>query len=95
MEPIMLIFYTVKFETGFPVKSWRHYLDSYKPYPVAETSPVKIGSMVLCIPSVNEQSIKDIDAQCWYDVFPCAPFEPPGLSLRGAKIEDGFYIKGK
>jgi hypothetical protein len=92
---IMLIFYTVKFESGFSARSWKHYLDSYKPYPVAETSPVKIGSMVLFIPSVNEQTITDIDAQCWYDAFPCAPFEPPGLSLRGAKIEDGFYINGK
>jgi hypothetical protein len=62
---------------------------------VAETSPVKIGGVVLFIPSVNEQFIQDVDAQCWYDAFPCAPFEPPGLSLRGAKIEDGFYIKRK
>jgi hypothetical protein len=87
---IALILYAFKFETGFSAKSWKHYLDSYKPYPVVETSPVTIGSMVLFIPSVN-----DIYAQCWYEAFPCAPFEPSGLSLRGARIEDGFYIKGK
>ena len=92
---IILIFCTFKFESGVSAKSWKHYLDSYKPYPVAETSPVQIESMVLFVPSVNEQSIQDIDAQCWYDAFPCAPFEPSGLSLRGEKIEDGFYIKGK
>ncbi|MCJ7436062.1 MAG: hypothetical protein MUO77_21500, partial [Anaerolineales bacterium] len=92
---ILLISYTVKFESGFPARSWKHYLNSYKPYPVAETSPAKIENMVLFIPSVNEPFIQDVDAQCWYDAFPCAPFEPSGLSLRGAKIEDGFYIKGK
>jgi hypothetical protein len=95
LAQIVLIFYTVKFETGFPVKSWKHYLDSYKPYPVAETSPVQLDGMTLFVPSVNQQVIQDIDAQCWYDAFPCAPFEPPGLSLRGAKIEDGLYIKEK
>ena len=92
---IMLILYTVKSETGFSAKSWTHYLGSCKPYPVAETTPVKIGSMVLFIPSVNVPFIQDVDAQCWYDAFPCAPFEPSGLSLRGAKIEDGFIIKEK
>jgi hypothetical protein len=95
LAQILLIFYTVKYEAGFPMRSWKHYLNSYKPYPVAETSPAQIDGMALLVPSVNEQVVQDVDAQCWYDAFPCAPFEPFGLSLRGAKIEDGFYIKGK
>ena len=95
LTQVALVLYTVRSGMGFPARSWNHYLRSSKPYPEAEVVSKKIKDTSFFIPSVNAQFIQDDDAQCWYDAFPCAPFEPAGLGLRGAKIEDGFYIKEK
>jgi hypothetical protein len=90
---IFLFGYIAYSMMGFSAKSWNRYLHVYKPYPTIGTLSVKVGNMFLLIPNVDQELYPNNDAQCWYDAFPCAPSIPEGLSMRGEKIEDGFYIK--
>jgi len=71
----------------FPLNSWRHYLNTHKPYPAVETNSVKLGDQAVFLPVSGDQ--------CWYVAFPCAPSIVPGLRMRGTNIEDGFYVSEK
>jgi hypothetical protein len=91
---LALALQVVYFAGQFPLKSWKRYLNTYKTYPTVDTFHWKAGWADVYTPVVNEKSIVVLDAQCWYDPFPCSPFPIDGLSMRGKTIEDGFYIKG-
>ncbi len=73
--------------TPFRLNVWRRYLFSVKPYPQIETTSFRVGNQALFLPVS--------DSRCWYDAFPCAPAEVPGLTMCGPSLQDGFCIPQK
>jgi len=51
-------------------------------YPEITTTQTIIGNSIVFLPAEGDQ--------CWYNSFPCVPYIPSGIEMRGLHLEDGF-----